>query len=267
MAKHGFVAVVVLLGLALAAAAQEPPRAASAVGAGAPPRYTFSWPIDAQHLKPRGGTTRGAPVTLDSEPSAAWRALQESGLAARERDRRAILAMAGSYRVTFDFLEIADFVPGGKTIAPYQSWATEKVYVDQDRPGFISLVHILEMRLLDKDGAGGEPMVTKHWRQDWTYEPAEIVEYKGRDRWQRRALSEAERRGLWLQSVYQVDESPRYASVGRWHHGRLLELAQRRHLAPAAAPRVERARRLPGAGRHQPPHRSRRPAGCRKRTT
>ena len=218
MAKHGFVAVVFLLGLALAAAAQEPPRAASAAGTGAPPRYTFSWPIDAQHLKPRGGTTRGAPVTLDSEPSAAWRALHESGLAARERDRRAILAMAGTYRVTFDFLEIADFVPGGKTIAPYQSWATEKVYVDQDRPGFISLVHILEMRFVDNGGAGGEPMVTKHWRQDWTYEPTEIVEYKGHDRWQRRALNEAERHGLWLQSVYQVDESPRYASVGRWSH-------------------------------------------------
>jgi len=189
-----------------------------AAPASAPPRYTFSWPIDGQQLKPRGGTTRGAPVTLDREPSAAWRALQEPGLAAAERDRRAILAMAGTYRVTFDFLEIAGFVPADKVIAPYQSWATEKVYVDQDRPGFVSLVHILEMRMLDKDGAVGEPMVTKHWRQDWAYEPAEIVVYKGRDRWQRRALSEAERRGVWMQSVYQVDESPRYASVGRWQH-------------------------------------------------
>jgi hypothetical protein len=206
--------------LAVAAFAAAAPVASQspAAEAAAPPRYTFSWPLDAQHLKPRGGTTRGAPVTLDREPSAAWRALQEPGLAAAERDRRAIVAMAGTYRVTFDFLEVADFVPGGKTIAPYQSWATEKVYVDQDRPGFISLVHILQMRMQDKDGAVSEPLVTKHWRQDWTYEPAEIVEYKGRDRWQRRTLSEAERRGAWLQSVYQVDESPRYASIGRWQH-------------------------------------------------
>jgi hypothetical protein len=217
MTRHGLAAIIGWLGLTLAALAQEPPsRAANA--AGTAPRYTFSWPIDAPHLKPRGGTTRGAPVLLDREPSAAWRALQEPGLAARERDRRAILAMAGTYRVTFDFVEIAEFVPAGRTIAPYQSWATEKVYVDQDRPGFISLVHILEMRMQDKDGAVGEPMVTKHWRQDWTYEPSEIVEYKGRERWQRRALGESERRGSWLQAVYQVDESPRYASVGRWSH-------------------------------------------------
>jgi hypothetical protein len=218
MTRPAKLAVGVLLAMALAAAAQDPPAAAN-TGGGAAPRYTFSWPIDAQQLKPRGGTTRGAPVALDREPSTAWRALQEPGLGARERDRRAILAMAGTYRVTFDFLEIAEFVPSGKTIAPYQSWATEKVYVDQDRPGFISLVHILEMRMLDKDGAASEPMVTKHWRQDWTYEPAEIVEYKGRERWQRRVLADPERRGAWLQAVYQVDESPRYASVGRWQHG------------------------------------------------
>ncbi|HEX6722878.1 MAG TPA: DUF6607 family protein [Burkholderiaceae bacterium] len=216
MAKQGFVAIVGLLGVSLAALAQEPPRAAGASAAAS--RYTFSWPIDAQHLKPRGGSTRGAPVTLDREPPAKWLALQQPGLVARERDRRAILAMAGTYRVTFDFLEVAEFVPSGKTIAPYQSWATEKVYVDQDQPGFVSLVHILEMRMLDKDGAASEPMVTKHWRQDWTYEPAEIVEYKGRERWERRALGDAERRGTWLQAVYQVDESPRYASVGRWQH-------------------------------------------------
>jgi hypothetical protein len=61
-------------------------------------------------------------------------------------------------------------------------------------------------------------MVTKHWRQDWTYEPAQIVEYQGRDRWTRRKLAPAERKGVWLQAVYQVDESPRYASVGRWEH-------------------------------------------------
>jgi hypothetical protein len=61
-------------------------------------------------------------------------------------------------------------------------------------------------------------MVTKHWRQDWQYEPSHIVEYRGRDRWQRRKLDGAQAKGAWLQTVYQVDESPRYASFGRWEH-------------------------------------------------
>jgi hypothetical protein len=184
----------------------------------AAPRYTFSWPLDGNTIAPRGGTTKGPPVTLDREPSKEWKHLQAEGLSAPERDRRAILAMAGTYRVTFDFLEVVPFTVQDKPTAPYQSWGTEKVYVDSDDGKSISLVHILEMRILQQDGSISEPMVTKHWRQDWQYQPTHIVEYQGRDRWQRRKLSAAESKGAWLQAVYQVDESPRYASIGRWEH-------------------------------------------------
>lgn len=189
-----------------------------AAAAEAPSRYTFSWPVGPDAPAPRGGTTRGAPVTLATEPSAAWLALREAGLSARERDRRAILAMAGSYRVAFDFLEVANFAGDGLRPRPYQSWGTEKVYVDRDEPGFVSLVHILEMQVVDADGQVSEPFVQKHWRQDWRYEPAEVVEYAEGNRWVRRAVSRPERSGAWSQTVYQVDESPRYGALGRWEH-------------------------------------------------
>jgi hypothetical protein len=182
------------------------------------PRYTFSWLIEGSALKPRGGTTRGVPVTVDTTESPAWKALREKDLTTLERDRRAILAMSGTYRVTFDFLETVPFAAGAKPRAPYQSWGTEKVYVDRNDGRFISLVHILEMRIVMPDGKVAEPMVTKHWRQDWVYEPKQIVEYKGGDRWERRELGTSGSAGAWSQSVYQVDESPRYASLGRWEH-------------------------------------------------
>jgi hypothetical protein len=181
-------------------------------------RYTFSWPLDGAMPKPRGGTTKGPAVTLDRSPSTAWQALRATNVSEFERDRRAILAMAGTYRVTFDFLEIVPYVAPQEPLAPYQSWATEKIYVDRDDGESISLVHILEMRVLQEDGSVSEPMVTKHWRQDWRYEPAHLVEYHGGDRWERRSLSAVQRQGAWAQTVYQVDESPRYASVGRWQH-------------------------------------------------
>jgi hypothetical protein len=184
----------------------------------ADPRYTFSWPLDANAPAPRGGTTRGPAVELDTLPSASWQALQEPNLSPLERDRRAILAMAGDYRVTFDFLEIANFAPGAQRDKPYQSWGTERVYVDTDIGSSISLVHILDMRIVQEDGKLSAPIVTKHWRQTWTYEPHDVVEYKGRERWERRTLSTGERKGQWAQTVYQVDESPRYASVGHWNH-------------------------------------------------
>ncbi|HUG72423.1 MAG TPA: DUF6607 family protein [Steroidobacteraceae bacterium] len=181
-------------------------------------RYTFSWPVGPDAPAPRGGSTRGAPIQLAAAPSAEWRALQAPGLSAQERDRRAILAMAGSFRVTFDFLEVANFAGDGAQPRPYQSWGTEKVYVDRNAPDFVSLVHVLEMRVVGADGAISEPMVTKHWRQDWRFEPAFVIEHEDGSRWLRRDLSAAERRGLWSQTVYQVDESPRYGSLGRWEH-------------------------------------------------
>ncbi len=180
--------------------------------------YLFAWPLGADTPTPRGGTSKGVPVTLDTTPSTRWQALQATGIDDFERARRAILAMSGTYRTSFDFLEVLSFNGAAGKQRPYQSWGTEKVYVDSDTGRNISLVHILEMRIQMPDGSISEPMVTKHWRQDWQYEPEAIVEYRGNASWQRRMLSANERKGRWLQTVYQVDESPRYASLGTWEH-------------------------------------------------
>ena len=218
--KTAFVRILGLGALALYLAC-SPARAdqSNSPQPAAAPRYTFSWQLgQANAPAPRGGTTRGPAVKLDTQPSPAWRGLQESGLSPLERDRRAILAMAGDYRVTFDFLEIEAFQPRAERDKPYQSWGTERVYVDSDTGTAISLVHILDMRIIQDDGKISDPIVTKHWRQSWHYEPRDLVEYKGNNRWERRKLASAERAGQWSQTVYQVDESPRYASVGRWSH-------------------------------------------------
>ncbi len=178
--------------------------------------YIFAWPPGEAMLKPRGGTTHGVPVTMDTASSAAWRKLREPGLSALERDRRAILAMAGPYRVTFDFLEVVRFDPALKPDAPYQSWATEYVFVAEDRPDFIALQHILLMRVAGKEN---EPLVQRHWRQEWRYEPEKLLAYEGANTWAARRMPEAERVGAWTQTVLQVDDSPRYAARGRWEHG------------------------------------------------
>jgi hypothetical protein len=203
---------------AATAAAADPGASAGSASSAAPSRYTFSWPLNAANAEPRGGSSRGEPVTLDTRDSPAWRALQASGLSAFERDRRAILAIAGDYRASFDFLEIAIYTPGAARDRPYQSWGTERVYVDQDRGGFISLVHILELRTVKDDGTVSEPIVQRHWREDWQYEPQQLIEFKGGRQWQRRELAASERRGRWSQTVSQVDDSPRYSSTGRWEH-------------------------------------------------
>ncbi|MDQ3196076.1 MAG: hypothetical protein M3Q32_06820 [Pseudomonadota bacterium] len=182
-------------------------------------QYTFAWGfVDGSRMEPRGGTTKGPPVKLMTEPTEDFKRLQEPGLSSFERDRRAILAMAGGYRTSFDFLEVAGFTKGFKPDRPYQSWATERVYVLEDRDQFISLQHLLVMSILDKDGKVQGPFVTKHWRQDWQYQPADQFVYRGDNTWQRVRVPEDSQRGAWRQSVYQVDDSPRYSGVARWQH-------------------------------------------------
>ncbi len=182
-------------------------------------QYTFAWNFsDSTDLKPRGGTSKGVPVTLDTQPSAAWLKLQEAGISNFERDRRAILAMAGDYKVSFDFIEVAGFTENYKPKAPYQSWATEKVYVLEDKGEFISLQHMLVMQTVNKDGSKNPPMVTKHWRQDWQYQPKQVLVFKGHSTWLAEAVPQAEQKGAWSQTVYQVDDSPRYGGVTNWQH-------------------------------------------------
>ncbi|MGE0178780.1 MAG: DUF6607 family protein [Sphingomonas sp.] len=127
-----------------------------------------------------------------------------------EADRRAILAMAGNYRVRFDMRETTSWRSDYTPIDPSTSGGNEIVRVIADTGRFISLQHILVM------GTAEQPVVIKHWRQDWTYEPETVLAYTGPNQWTLQRVSAAERRGAWSQTVWQVDDSPRYGGVGRW---------------------------------------------------
>ena len=59
----------------------------------------------------------------------------------------------------------------------------------EDKGDFISLQHILVMYFEANNGDKPAPMVMKHWRQDWQYEPAAIVTFKGFDNWQKRTVT------------------------------------------------------------------------------
>ena len=182
-------------------------------------QYMFSWKFSKNSdLAPRGGTTIGAPVKLATIPAQSWKSLQEEKLSKFEKDRRAILSMAGDYRASFDFLETLGFFPEHEVVAPYQSWATEHIFVVEDRDDFISLQHILVMQMQQEDGTLSEPYVVKHWRQDWSYEDRYLNVFLGKDTWGRETLKRSDIKGTWSQAVFQVDDSPRYDSVGKWVH-------------------------------------------------
>ena len=115
-------------------------------------------------------------------------------------------------------METMGFVEGYVPTQPYQSWATEYVKVIEDEKDFISLQHITVMYFKQADGETSEPMVMKHWRQDWKYEDSVINTYAGNNTWVYNRIPSNKKTGSWSQSVYQVDDTPRYQGYGNWIH-------------------------------------------------
>ena len=180
--------------------------------------HVFAWGfLESKEMQPQGGMTQGASVVLDQTNPPNWKSLQETPNGF-EKDRKAILAMAGDYRVSFDFTEIMGFSEGYKPPNPYFSWGTEHVKVLEDQKDFISLQHTLVMFFKDEKGDESGPFLVKHWRQDWRFEDCDLHTYRGFSTWKRKRLQKKEAKGAWTQAVYQVDDSPRYEVLGRWHH-------------------------------------------------
>lgn len=131
-----------------------------------------------------------------------------------EKDRLAIKSMCGCFEVTFNFAETFNYSqdslykPSETKVDKGLEWA-ELVTDEDDR---IVIQHILQV------GNPAEPMIVKHWRQDWTYENTKFYIYNGDNQWAFEEKPAGEVAGQWTQKVYQVDDSPRYEGSATWVH-------------------------------------------------
>jgi hypothetical protein len=175
-------------------------------------------------------------------------ALAAHAATAPKADRDAILAMAGEFKVKFHFHETLTFDPGRAPSSDEDSVAHEQVSVIEDRGDYIALQHLLVVEM------EGQKHVVKHWRQDWQFEPKFVTEYRGHGHWVRRDLKRRDVKGAWSQTVFSVDDSPRYGGIGAWRHeGGLSFWESRETWRPL--PRRERDQRkfydvLVGLNRH-----------------
>lgn len=152
-------------------------------------------------------TIATTPVFADS-PNTQMTASKVQG--SFERDRTDILAMAGDYKVKFDMAETTSWREDYEPLKAKISGGHESVRVIKDSGTKIVLQHLL---VAEHDG---ETFVIKHWRQDWIYEPANVLVYESTGKWMNQAVPEALRQGTWSQTVWQVDDSPRYGGIGKW---------------------------------------------------
>jgi hypothetical protein len=135
--------------------------------------------------------------------------LSVSAQAKLEQDRQAIKALAGYYKVTFNYAETFSPDTAYKYHPRYQSWGYEWATIVEDSPKKISIQHLL---------AVDDSTVIKHWREDWVYEQPTILAFEKDNTWRKVNLKPEETKGRWVQKVYQVDDSPRYESIGTWVH-------------------------------------------------
>lgn len=126
-----------------------------------------------------------------------------------EQDRKAIKALGGFYKVTFDYAET--FAPDTtyKFHPRYHSWGYEWAVVEEESPKKIVIQHLL---------VTGDSSVIKHWREDWVYEETQLLSFQTNNTWKNTKLLPADTKGRWVQKVFQVDDSPRYESIGTWVH-------------------------------------------------
>ena len=142
--------------------------------------------------------------------AAALALLPLAAAADTQRDRASILAMQGEYAVDFAFDETVLLKPGYERASAMRSGANEVVIVVEDSPRKVVLQHLL----VDEK----TKHVTKHWRQDWTYEAPQRFEFSAEQTWQVRALPAAVTQGAWTQCVFEVSDAPRYCGTGRWDY-------------------------------------------------
>ncbi|MFK7915417.1 MAG: DUF6607 family protein [Pseudomonadales bacterium] len=141
-----------------------------------------------------------------ANPHFAFIAAAES---AQAKDRAAILAMQGDYRVDFRFQETVPLQAGYERREDKTTGGFETVVVLENTPNHIVLQHILV-------APGGH--VVKHWRQDWSFEVAQRFEFIADQTWEVRGLDAATVAASWTQCVFEVSDAPRYCGTGQWNH-------------------------------------------------
>ncbi len=132
----------------------------------------------------------------------------------KELDKEAIKKMCGCFEVTFNFAETFNYStdslykPSKNKISKGLEWAQ----LVTDKEDNIEIQHLLQV------GSPEQPMIVKHWRQNWLYENTNLYSYNADNVWTYDSKTEDEVAGQWTQKVYQVDDSPRYEGTATWVH-------------------------------------------------
>lgn len=124
-------------------------------------------------------------------------------------DIGAIKSMLGCYDVEFKYTETFAPEVDYEQAYDYTSAAFEWAELVEETEDKIVIQHLLIIN---------DSTIIKHWRQDWIFEAESEFRYNKDNEWVFEPLDKKTNAGKWTQSVYQVDDSPRYSGTATWSH-------------------------------------------------
>ncbi|MFN4147456.1 MAG: DUF6607 family protein [Runella sp.] len=129
--------------------------------------------------------------------------------AQKSLDIQAIKGQCGCHEVDFRYAETFSPQKDYPFAERYTAKGLEYVFVDEETPNKLVLVHLLVIN---------DKTVIKHWREDWEYEATNLLSYQKNKDWKTVQLPKSQIKGQWTQRVFEVDDSPRYEGSASWIH-------------------------------------------------
>lgn len=127
----------------------------------------------------------------------------------KEKDAQSIKSLCGCYDIDFKYAETFAADSNYKLAKPYTAHGREWVEAIEEKPGKIVMQHLLVIN---------DTTIIKHWREDWTYENTELLAFEKNGTWKKVSLPANAVKGQWTQTVWEVDDAPRYQGTSSWVH-------------------------------------------------
>ncbi len=126
-----------------------------------------------------------------------------------KQDVASIKSLCGCYDIDFKYAETFAADSNYKLAKPYIAHGREWVEAIEEKPGKFVFQHLLVIN---------DTMIIKHWREDWTYENSNLLQFEKTGAWKKVILPASEIKGQWTQTVWEVDDAPRYQGTATWIH-------------------------------------------------
>jgi hypothetical protein len=126
-----------------------------------------------------------------------------------KKDAESIKSLCGCYDIEFKYAETFATDTAYKIRKPYIAKGTEWVEMIEEKPGKYVMQHLLVIN---------DTTIIKHWREDWTYENTTLLAFNKSAAWKKITLPADQVKGQWTQTVWEVDDAPRYQGTASWIH-------------------------------------------------